>query len=600
MDQRNLVIAVVLSILIMVGYEHFFAPPKAPLPQTGTEQAAGQSPGAEGTSGNLTAAPPSLDRPSLDAPRPGFDIPGAGAIPAAPSRSALLEAVPRVRIDTPRLHGSISLRGARIDDLTLADYHEEVSKLSPEIVLLKPAAGKDGYYSEFGWVPAAGSVAVAVPGPDTEWIADREVLTPDYPVTLRWENGAGLRFERVYAIDQDYMFTVTERVANTASEAVALHSYGLVQRRGTPHVSGFYIMHEGMLGYLGSSLEETTYAKLQEKVLREDGREVTGLQRFPTTGGWLGITDKYWMVVLIPDQKMAVQARYRHWKSEGGDRYQADYLGPRSEIAPGTTYEASSRLFAGAKEVLLIDAYEDHHGIPEFWRAIDFGIFHFLTRPIFYALNYIYVLVGNFGVSILILTVIIKLLFFPLANKSYVAMSKMKKLQPELVKLREQFGEDRARMNQEMMALYKREKANPVSGCLPMLIQIPVFFSLYKVLFVTIEMRQAPFYGWIKDLSQPDPTTIFNLFGLIPWSPPNLLAHLGLWPIIMGITMFFQQKLNPQPADPVQAKVFLFMPLIFTALLASFPAGLVIYWAWNNVLSIVQQWTIMRRMGVKA
>ena len=371
-------------------------------------------------------------------------------------------------------------------------------------------------------------------------------------------------------------------------------------RRGTPHVSGFYIMHEGMLGYIGGSLEETTYADLHGKVLRENGRESLGLQRFQTTGGWLGITDKYWMVVLIPDQQMGVQAQYRHWLAEGVDRYQADYLGPRSEIAPGTTHEVSAQLFAGAKEVLLIDAYQDHHRIPEFWRAIDFGWFHFLTRPIFYALNYIYVLVGNFGIAILILTVFIKLLFFPLANKSYVAMSKMKKLQPELVKLRERFGEDRARMNQEMMALYKREGANPVSGCLPMLIQIPVFFSLYKVLFVTIEMRQAPFYGWIKDLSQPDPTTIFNLFGLIPWTPPELLAHLGLWPIIMGVTMFFQQKLNPQPADPVQAKIFLFMPLVFTALLASFPAGLVIYWAWNNVLSILQQWTIMRRMGVKA
>ena len=596
MDQRNLVIAVVLSILIMVGYETFFAP-KAPPPQTGTPPIADGTVAPSSGESRAPTAAPSPGGPSTDAPRPGLEGLDAATSGASAARQASLEAAPRVRINTPRLHGSISLRGARVDDLTLADYHEQVSKLSPEIVLLKPAAGKDGYYSEFGFVPAA--EPVALPGPDTEWTADRDTLTPESPVTLRWDNGSGLRFERVYAVDQDYLFTVTQRVVNSGSAPVALHPYGLVQRRTTPQVSGYYILHEGLLGYLGGSLEEKTYSSLQEEVLRENGREIHGVVNHQSTGGWLGITDKYWMVVLIPDQQMGIQARYRHWVAEGGDRYQTDYLGPRNEIAPGATYEVSSRLFAGAKEVLLIDAYEEYYGIPEFWRAIDFGWFHFLTRPIFYALNYIFVLVGNFGVSILILTVLIKLVFFPLANKSYVAMSKMKKLQPELVKLRERFGEDRARMNQEMMALYKREKANPVSGCLPMVIQIPVFFSLYKVLFVTIEMRQAPFFGWVRDLSQPDPTTIFNLFGLIPWTPPDMLAHFGVWPIIMGITMFLQQKLNPQPADPVQAKVFLFMPLIFMVLLASFPAGLVIYWAWNNVLSILQQWVIMRRMGVK-
>jgi YidC/Oxa1 family membrane protein insertase len=342
-----------------------------------------------------------------------------------------------------------------------------------------------------------------------------------------------------------------------------------------------------LLGVLEGTLKEIDYDELQdEKVIEQ-----------PTTGGWVGITDKYWLAALVPDQKTPVQTRFTYRAENDVDKYQVDFMGPQMTVKPGGVVEATDHLFAGAKEVKLLDGYTENLGIARLDLAIDFGWFYFLTKPIFYTLIYINDLVGNFGVAILLLTIVIKLLFFPLANKSYRAMSKMKKLQPEMMKLRERFGDDKQRINQEMMALYKREKANPAAGCLPMIVQIPVFFALYKVLFVTIEMRQAPFFGWIQDLSAPDPTTFFNLFGLLPFTPPDFLM-IGIWPLIMGTTMFLQQRLNPTPADPVQAKIFMFLPIVFTVLLAPFPAGLVIYWAWNNTLSILQQWVIMRRMGV--
>jgi YidC/Oxa1 family membrane protein insertase len=387
------------------------------------------------------------------------------------------------------------------------------------------------------------------------------------------------------------MLQITERVVNNGSAPVQLSPYGLVQRQGTPHTSGYYILHEGPLGVFNGTLAEYNYDKLKDKKTIE----------VESTGGWIGITDKYWLVSLVPDQTRKIKARFIHAVIGGTDRYQVDYTEPTETVAPGGTLEVTNRLFAGAKEVRLLDRYTSELGISRFDLAVDWGWFWFLTKPIFIALDYFAVLLGNFGLAILLLTVLIKLAFFPLANKSYRAMSKMKLLQPEMEALRAKYGEDRQRMSTEMMALYKKHGANPVSGCLPIALQIPVFFSLYKVLFVTIEMRHAPFYGWIKDLSAPDPTSVFNLFGLLPWAPPEvmLLGHtLGAWPLIMGITMFMQQKLNPQPPDPIQAKIFLLMPIFFTFLLASFPAGLVIYWAWNNVLSVAQQWLIMRSMGV--
>jgi YidC/Oxa1 family membrane protein insertase len=367
---------------------------------------------------------------------------------------------------------------------------------------------------------------------------------------------------------------------------VALLPYALVQRHGTPHTAGYYILHEGPVGVFDEKLKEPSYGDLQ------GGKSI----ELPTTGGWLGITDKYWLTALVPDQKELVKGRFSHTLRDKTDIYQADFLGDQREVAPGAAVESSARFFAGAKEVKLLESYEDA-GITRFADAVDWGWFFFLTKPIFHLLEFFYRLIGNFGLGILLLTVIIKALFFPLANKSYAAMAKMKTLQPQMQELREKFGDDKARLNQEMMALYKRVGANPLAGCLPIVIQIPVFFSLYKVLFVTIEMRHAPFYGWIHDLSAPDPTTFVNLFGLLPFDPPAALAflHIGAWPMIMGVTMWLQQKLNPQPPDPVQAKMFMLLPFVFTYMLSQFAAGLVIYWAWNNLLSIAQQWVIMRK-----
>lgn len=504
----------------------------------------------------------------------------------APDRAAALAAAPRIRVNTPRLHGSISLLGGRVDDLTLVDYHETIDPNSPEIELLSPPRAPHPYYAEFGWAPA--DPATPVPAADTMWTAAGGPLTPSSPVALTWDNGQGLRFIRTFAVDGNYMFTVTQRVENTGAAAVTLHPYSLIARAGTPPTAGFYILHEGPLGVFDRTLKEMKYSDLQDD----------GTVKVDSTGGWIGITDKYWLAALVPDQKERVAARFSHRMVDNGSKYQVDFLGQPRTVAPGASTEYTDRLFVGAKQVNLLDHYEKTFEIPLFSYAIDFGWFWFLTKPFFYLLQMLNAALGNFGLAILALTVVVKLIFFPLANKSYVAMSKMKKLQPEVKKLQERFGDDKLRLNQEMMALYKREKANPVAGCLPIAIQIPVFFALYKVLFVSIEMRHAPFYGWIKDLSAPDPTTVFNLFGLLPFDPPSFL-HIGVWPLIMGATMFLQQKLNPAPADPVQAKMFMFLPIIFTFLLASFPAGLVIYWAWSNTLSILQQWVIMKRMGVK-
>ena len=583
-EHRNMLLAVVLSVTILLGFELFFSKKRDVVPpesaSSGTEQMptpvapTSAKPSAEAPSGGPGAAAPTA---------PGMSATVAGAAPS--SRKLALEKSPRIKVVSSRLDGSISLAGGDIDDLLLIDYREELDPDSQEIVLLSPSGAPKAYYARFGWVGADG---VRVPDADTPWRADSTTLKPGRPVTLRWENGAGLRFTRTLALDENYMFTVTQRAENDGAKAVKLFPYGLISRRGTPDVTGFYILHEGLLGVFDETLKEVDYDELQE----------TGVVQQSSRGGWIGITDKYWLTALVPDQKALAKTRFVHRRDDGADMYQVDFLGEQMELAPGATVETKSHVFAGAKEVALLDGYESEFGIARFDLAIDFGWFYFLTKPIFYVLIYINERVGNYGVAILLLTVLIKLIFFPLANKSYKSMSKMKKLQPEMIKLREQFGEDKARLNQEMMALYKREKANPASGCLPIVVQIPVFFALYKVLFVTIEMRHAPFFGWIHDLSAPDPTTVFNLFGLIPVNLPDFLV-IGVWPLLMGLTMFLQQKLNPQPADPMQAKIFMFLPIMFTFLLARFPAGLVIYWAWNNFLSVIQQQVIMRRMGVK-
>jgi YidC/Oxa1 family membrane protein insertase len=583
MEQRNLLLAIVLSVGILIAFQYLFEkmrPPPPPAPAPATQTA------------------PSTPAPGTVAPgaAPGIAVPGptAASVPAAApapqTREAALAQQKRVRIETPRLHGSIALNGGRIDDLTLATYHDTVDPKSPEVVLLWPTGTKDPYFAEFGWV--ADAAGVKLPNQNTPWTASEGPLRPAHPVTLTWDNSAGLVFTRTVAVDDNYMFTIRDAVRNNTSAPLALTPYGLISRAGTPQVSGYYILHEGLIGLIGDSLKEINYS---------DSALDPAKPPVESPGGWLGFTDKYWLTALVPPQDETIKTKFQHVVEGGVDRYQADFLGPTVTVPADGTAATSMRLFAGAKEVNLLDAYAGS-GIPRFDRAIDFGWFYFLTKPIFLTLQFFYGLIGNFGLAILLLTLLIKLLFFPLANKSYSAMSKMKLLQPEMQKIRERFPDDKPRQQQEIMAMYKKVGANPLAGCLPIVIQIPVFFSLYKVLFVTIEMRHAPFFGWIHDLSAPDPTSFVNLFGMLPFSPAALpmigpMLMIGAWPLLMGVTMFLQQKLNPQPVDPMQARMFMMLPIVFTYMLSAFPAGLVIYWAWNNLLSIAQQWTIMHRAG---
>ena len=480
----------------------------------------------------------------------------------------------------------LRLLEGRIDDLILKNYGQGVEEDSERIHLLHPVGAPKSYYAEFGWVGSSNDQKL--PGANTPWKATQTELRPGKPVTLTWDNQSGLLFERTYEIDDGYMITATQRVTNTKKKSVGLFPYGLIARSGTPDTLGFYILHEGPLGVFNDTLREYDYDDLQE----------TRKVEVQSTGGWIGITDKYWLAALVPDQNIGSTYRFVHSLKNKDDRYQVDYLGEETRIAAGQQIVTVNRLFAGAKEVKLLDTYSEEYGIKNFDLAVDFGWFYFLTKPFFYAISWLNTYLGNFGLAIIAFTVFVKIVFFPLANKSYKSMAKMRELTPKMMAMREQFGDDKMRLNQEMMALYKQEKVNPASGCLPILVQIPVFFALYKVLFVNIEMRHAPFYGWIKDLSVADPTSIFNIFGLIPYTPPDFMM-IGAWPVLMGLTMWLQQRLNPQPTDPVQAKVFMFLPLFFTFLLGTFPAGLVIYWTWNNLLSIAQQKLIMFRMGVK-
>jgi YidC/Oxa1 family membrane protein insertase len=578
-DNKNMILAIVLSIAILVGFQMYFDATRPPPPEQSLTSSQEQASGAKTLAGQNSNIPQASGSAAVI---PGTDVAQAKGL----NRSEILARNDRVRINTPRLHGSITLTGGLIDDLTLIDYREEINKDSAEIVLLSPQSSNSAYYAQFGWV---GAQNLKVPNEKTKWTSNNKTLGPDSPVTLSWDNGDGLVFKRSFALDENYMFTVTQTVENNSKSAAALNSYGLISRRGTPETTGFYILHEGLIGVSEKTLSEIDYDDLKD--MRKGQKEQTAV------GGWIGITDKYWLTALIPDQRLKTKTRYLHSMQGLVDKYQVDYFSPQVIVPAGDSITTENHFFAGAKEVKLLDGYEEKIGVTQFDLAIDFGWFYFLTKPIFYALLWINDIVLNLGVSILLLTVGIKAILFPLANKSYTSMSKMKKLAPKMTEMRERYGDDKMKLNQAMMDLYKKEKVNPASGCLPILIQIPVFFSLYKVLFVTIEMRHAPFFGWIQDLSAPDPTTIFNLFGLLPFTPPGFLM-IGVWPLIMGISMFLQQKLNPQPTDPVQAKIFMFLPLIFTFLLATFPAGLVVYWAWNNILSMAQQWLIMRKMGI--
>ena len=594
LEQRNLILAVVLSILVLLGFEMVWrtvVPPPPTVEQTTPSGAPSSQSAGTGAPSGVPAAP-SVDG-AAPPPAPGM-VPDGGVAPEAMpvTRDEAIQASTedRIAIDTPAVHGSIRVKGARLDDLTLWEYREALNPESPPIHLFSPTGAPDPYYAEFGWV--AGSTPdgapVALPGSDTEWTATGGPLRPDAPVILTWDNGQGLRFTRTLSIDDHFMFTVTQRVENTGERAVTLFPFGLVSRTDRPQTTGIWILHEGPLGVFDGTLKEVNYGDLEDD-------EPTQTQT--TQGGWIGITDKYWLAALAFDQEVEAATRFSRRMVDGRERFQIDYRLPGQTVQPGGSIEATNHLFAGAKKVQLLDGYEETLGITNFDLAIDFGWFYFMTKPFFYCLLWLEDVLGNYGLAIIAFTILLKIVFFPLANKSYKSMSKMKKIQPEMKKLQERFKDDRARMSQELMALYKREKASPVSGCLPILIQIPVFFALYKVLFVSIEMRHAPFYGWIQDLSAPDPTNLFELFGLLPWDAPQFLS-IGIWPLIMGGSMFLQQKLNPAPPDPTQAKIMAMLPILFTFLLAQFPAGLVIYWTINNGLSIAQQWVIMRRMGV--
>ena len=559
-EQKNFIITIALVALILLGWQFLWPShkPVEPAVQAGSSQL------------------------NKDAPAPS----GSSPTPALPPENRLISllSAPRVKVATHDIKGSIALTGARIDDISLTRYHETTDPNSQDITLLSPAAGVGAYYAEFGWVGGTDS-KVALPGPDTQWTADGETLTPERPVTLTWDNGQGLVFTRKIAVDDGYMFTVADKVENKSGAAVTLFPYGLLSRWGTPALQNISVLHEGPLGVIDGTLKEVKYKKL-----REDDHSITQ----HSTGGWVGFTDKYWLTSLVPDQAMGVDARMSWRQIDGADRYQTDWLGGGQNIADGASFETTSHLFTGAKELSALEAYGKQYDIPLFDRAIDFGMFYFLTKPLFYLLRFLHSQIPNFGVSILVMTVLVRLAFFPIANRSFKSMNKMRNLQPEMKKLQEKYAEDKPKLQTEIMALYKREGVNPVSGCLPILLQIPVFFSLYKVLYVTIEMRQAPFFGWIHDLSVPDTTNLFNLFGLIPWTPPTVL-HLGILPIIFGCSMFLQQKMNPAPPDPVQAKMMSFLPLVFTYVMASYPSGLLIYWTWSNLLSIGQQWLISKR-----
>jgi YidC/Oxa1 family membrane protein insertase len=593
-DNKNTIIAIVLSAIVLIAWQFFVG-----LPQQKARQEQLQVQQHQKQQQNRAAQPSENAQPAQPPAQPGPPRPlgqtAQAPAGAAVSRAAALKTSPRIPISTDSLQGSIDLKGARIDDLALVKFHETVDPKSPPIVLLSPSGSADPFYAEFGWTGAPDAKLI-LPTANTVWTqAGSGALRVGHPVTLTYDNGQGLEFRRTISVDDKYLFTIKDEVVNKSANPVTLYPYGLISRHGTPKTLGYYILHEGLIGYLGSDgLQEYTYKKAAEKKA----------VNFNVTNGWLGFTDKYWAATLLPDPRAHLTAHFSTGKLGDKETYQTDYLLDAKTVAPGATATAAARLFAGAKEQRVINDYEENLHINRFDLLIDWGWFYFITKPLFKVIDYFYRLVGNFGLAILIVTVLIKVAFFPLANKSYASMAKMKAVQPQMTALRERYPDDKAKQQQELMALYKKEKINPLAGCLPIAIQIPVFFSLYKVLFVTIEMRHAPFFGWIHDLSSPDPTNVFTLFGLIPFDPTVVpvvghFLHLGLWPLIMGVTMWAQMKLNPSPPDPTQAMIFNWMPVIFTFMLASFPAGLVIYWAWNNSLSVAQQSIIMRKHGAK-
>jgi YidC/Oxa1 family membrane protein insertase len=562
MENRNVIIAVILSTAILIGWSMYFENP---------DEAQRKRLELQGKTETQT----NIQKP--ETPQTAKTNPTKGI-----SRSDALKETDRVFIENSNLSGSISLRGALIDDIILKNYRETLDKSSKPIVVLSPKKSEDGYFVESGWATTKSDVKV--PDNNSVWqIREGKKLTPASPVTLEWNNREGVVFSKKIEVDDKYLFKITETIRNEKSKTIELFHYSQITKNTKPNTENFYILHEGLIGVVDKNLKEETYSTIEKEKKTYTGKS-----------GWFGITDKYWMSAIIPESGKSFKGEYSFANS-----YKANFIISEPTIAnPQKSTSNTLKIFIGAKEVYPIDIYTEKEKIDRFDLSIDWGWFYFITKPLFFVIDYIFKIVGNFGVAIIILTLLVRILFFPLNNYSFKSMAKMKVLQPEMLRIKELYKDDVKRTQQEMMALYKREKVNPLSGCLPILVQIPIFFAVYKMLFVTLEMRHAPFFGWIKDLSAADPTTIFNLFGLIPWNPPSFLM-IGVWPILMGITMYFQMKLNPTPPDPIQAKIFAFFPLIMTVMLATFPSGLVVYWTVSNVLTMAQQYYIMKKTTVK-
>ncbi len=578
-NNKNFILAIALSLAVLMGWQFLYMRPMQE--RARQQQAIEQMRNPPKPAAETSNAPSAPGGQAALQPQTGPGITFA-------SREAAIAASPRVAIDSPSLLGSINLKGGRIDDVVLRNYNETVNPDSPKVELLSPSGSPHPYFAVTGWLAQPG---VAVPDANTVWEQEGTgKLTANQPVVLRYDNGQGLVFRRTFAVDSHYMFTVTDAVENKSGQPVTLTPWGQVARLTEPKTLGYSVLHEGLIAGLGKDgTKDFTYSNALKNY--ENG---TVKDTYTDAGGWAGFTDQYWATVLIPNP--AAPYNIEMFGNPDKQFYTNVKAVQPLTVEPGAQGKAETRVFAGAKQIGILKEYQNGLGISRFEYLIDWGWFPFLTGPMLWLMDSLYNLVGNFGLAIMLTTVIVKLAFFPLASKSFESMSKMKKLQPEMKKLQERFKDDRARQQQALMELYKKEKVNPMAGCLPIFIQIPVFFSLYKVLLIAIEMRHAPFVGWIKDLSAPDPTTVFNLFGLIPWTPPEFLM-LGVLPLLMGVSMWIQMRLNPTPPDPVQAQVFTYMPIVFTFMLAHFPAGLVLYWTWNNILSFSQQAYIMKRQG---
>lgn len=573
-NNKNLLLATTLSVIIMISWAWFYEKPR--MEKISLQNNFQVKPDNNSSVSNSQA---SLSNPSPSATATRISEEEKTPI-SLKNRQEIIkeEDGQRVKISSNSLHGSINLKGARFDDLTLAKYFVKIDK-KEEVVLFSPAQSKDRYFVDFGF--ASSNSNLELPKNDTIWQADSNNLTPENPITLSWINSQNIEFKIKISLDENYLFTVVQSVKNNSAQAISIANYGRINRSILNLNKSAYILHEGLIGAFNGILNETTY----EKILEENNLKFTDNGN---SGSWLGITDKYWLSSIIPDKKISFEANFSHQLKNQNHLYNVDFIGQELAINQGEEISIEQHLFAGAKKVKILDSYNKELNLKLFDRAIDFGWFYFLTKPFFFVIEFLYKIFGNFGLAILGMTVIVKLALFPMANKSYEAIAKMKKLQPQMQKIREKFKDDKMALNREMMELYKKEKINPASGCLPIIIQIPVFFALYKVFYVTLDMRHAEFFGWIRDLSAPDPTTILNLFGLLPFEVSTTFT-LGIWPILMGATMIIQQRLSPPPADPTQAKILKYMPYGLTIVLATFPAGLVIYWTWSNLLSIIQQ-----------